>query len=57
MDNTRRNELEARLRSALKEHQHEGLHLVGGSDQLITRLLRAVEDWEQGTPLQARKSA
>jgi hypothetical protein len=57
MDNTRRDELEAKLRDALKEHQHEGLHLVGGVDQLIGRLLRAVEEWEQGTPLQARKSA
>lgn len=57
MDNTRRDELETRLRNALKEHQHEGLHLIGGTDQLIARLLRAVEEWELGTPLQARKSA
>jgi hypothetical protein len=57
MDNTRRDELEVRLRDALKEHQHEGLHLVGGTDQLIARLLRAVEDWEKGTPLQAKKTA
>lgn len=57
MDNTRRDELETRLRNALKEHQHEGLHLVGGTDQLISRLLRAVEDWEIETPLQAKKSA
>jgi hypothetical protein len=57
MDNTRRTELEERLRDALKEHQHEGLHLVGGTDQLIVRLLRAVEEWESGAPLQAKKSA
>lgn len=57
MDNTRRDELETRLRNALKEHQHEGLHLIGGTDQLIARLLQAVEQWEHGTPLQARKSA
>ena len=57
MENTRRNELEVRLRDVLKEHQHEGLHLVGGTDQLIARLLRAVEDWDSGTPLHARKSA
>ena len=57
MDNTRRDELETRFRSALKEHQHEGLHLIGGTDQLISRLLRAVEEWEQGLPLQARKTA
>jgi hypothetical protein len=57
MDNTRRDELETRLRNALKEHQHEGLHLIGGTDQLIARLLRAVEDWQIETPLQAKKSA
>jgi len=57
MESTRRTELELRLRNAIKEHQHEGLHLIGGADQLIARLLRAVEEWEHGTPLQARKSA
>lgn len=57
METARRNELEARLRDALREHQQEGLHLIGGADQLITRLLNAVEEWERGTPLQARKSA
>lgn len=57
MDETRRDELEVRLRNALKEHQHEGLHLVGGTDQLIARLLRSVEDWENEIPLQAKKTA
>lgn len=57
MDDTRRDELETRFRNALKEHQHEGLHLIGGTDQLIVRLLRAVEDWQIETPLQAKKSA
>ena len=57
MEHTRRNELEARLRDALREHQHEGLHLIGGADQLIARLLNAVEEWERETPLQTRKSA
>lgn len=57
MEHTRRSELEAKLRNALREHQHEGLHMIGGTDQLIARLLNAVEEWERGTPLQARKSA
>lgn len=57
MEHTRRNELEARLRDALREHQHEGLHPIGGADQLIARLLNAVEEWERETPLQTRKSA
>lgn len=57
MEHTRRNELEARLREALREHQHEGLHMIGGTDQLIARLLNAVEQWERETALRERKSA
>ncbi|HWG48722.1 MAG TPA: hypothetical protein VN669_03460 [Candidatus Acidoferrales bacterium] len=57
MDSTRRDELEIRLRKAVKEHQQEGLHLIGGTDELIARLLNTVEEWEQGLPLQARKTA
>ncbi len=57
MEQSRREELEARLREALREHQHEGLHMIGGADQLIARLLLAVEEWEQGTPLSRQKSA
>lgn len=57
MDYSRRSALEARLREALKEHQHEGLHIIGGTDQLIARLLLAVEEWERGTPVTMQKSA
>jgi len=51
MDSTRRDELEIRLRRTLKEHQQEGLHLIGGTDQLITRLLNTLEEWQEGLPL------
>jgi hypothetical protein len=57
MDYSRRDALEARLREALKEHQHEGLHVIGGTDQLIARLLRAVDEWERGVPVARQKSA
>ena len=57
MDSTQRDELEVRLRKTLKEHQQEGLHLIGGTDELIARLLITIEEWEQRLPLQARKSA
>ena len=57
MDSTQRDELEVRLRETLKEHQQEGLHLIGGTDELIARLLITIEEWEQRLPLQARKSA
>jgi hypothetical protein len=57
MDSTRREELELRLRTTLKEHQQEGLHLIGSTDELIARILNTIEEWELGLPLQARKSA
>jgi hypothetical protein len=57
MDSTRREELELRLRRTLKEHQQEGLHMIGGTDELIARLLNTIEEWQKGLPLQARKSA
>jgi hypothetical protein len=48
--------LETKIREALKEHQHEGLHMIGGVDQLVGRILSAVEQWldEERT---SRKSA
>jgi hypothetical protein len=57
MQQSRREELEARLREVLREHQHEGLHMIGGADQLVTRLLRAIEEWEAGTSLERKKTA
>jgi len=57
MDDLGREELEARFREALREHQQDGLHMIGGVDQLIGRLLRVVEDWERGTPQPKQKSA
>jgi hypothetical protein len=57
MDDLARDELELRFKEALREHQHEGLHMVGGADQLVARLLRVVEEWERGAPLRGQKSA
>lgn len=57
MEYSRRDALEARLREALREHQHEGLHVIGGTGELIVRLLRAVEEWERGVPIVRQKSA
>jgi hypothetical protein len=57
MESLQRSELEKRLKAALREHQHEGLHVVGGVDQLIPLLVAAVEEWlEDGTKV-SRKSA
>jgi len=56
MDDVKRAELETKLRNVLKQHQLDGLHMVGGVDQLIARLVRAVEEWSEGKQLE-RKSA
>jgi len=57
MDHLRQSELESRLRQALREHQHEGLNMIGNADQLLHRLVRAVEEWSEGRPASLQKSA
>ena len=57
MDHLRQSELESKLRQALKEHQHEGLNMIGNADQLLHRLVRAVEEWSEGRPASLQKSA
>lgn len=57
MDQSRRDELQARLREALKEHQREGLNMIGNVDQLVHRLVRAVEQWRDDELLAERKTA
>ncbi|HEV7520826.1 MAG TPA: hypothetical protein VGP89_06975, partial [Candidatus Angelobacter sp.] len=57
MDHLRKSELEAKLRQALKEHQHEGLNMIGSADQLLHRLVEAVEEWSEGDFISQQKSA
>ncbi len=57
MDQSKRDELVVKLREALKEHQREGLNMIGNVDQLVHRLVRAVERWSGDEPLAERKSA
>lgn len=57
MDELRREDLEAKLKEALRAHQHDGLHMIGGADQLVAKLVRVVEEWEHETPQQRQKSA
>lgn len=57
MDQLRRSELEANLRQALREHQHEGLNMIGNADQLLHRLVDAVEEWIDGRGVSRQKSA
>jgi hypothetical protein len=57
MDDVKRNELEAMLKDALREHQREGMNMIGNVDQLVHRLVSAVEQWVEGGYLTERKSA
>jgi hypothetical protein len=57
MDDLAREELETMLREALREHQQDGLHMIGGTDQLVAKLVRVVADWEKGKPLRKQRSA
>jgi hypothetical protein len=57
MDDVKRNQLEARVKEILKEHQREGLNMIGNVDQLAQKLVRAVEQWVDGDVLAQRKSA
>jgi len=57
MDHLKHLELEAKLRTVLKEHQREGLNMIGNVDQLVTRLVRAVAEWVEEEPQSQQKSA
>ena len=57
MDPVKHEELKATLRDAVKDHQREGLNIVGNVDQLVHRLARAVEEWLENEPLAGKKSA
>ena len=51
------NELAARLREVLKEHQRDGLSMIGNVDKLVASLVRAVHQWIEEEPATERKSA
>jgi hypothetical protein len=55
MDPSKRDELETTLREVLKEHQRNGLNMIGNVEQLTRKLVQAVEEWIE--PLAERKSA
>jgi hypothetical protein len=50
-------ELTATIREVLKDHQREGLNMIGNVDQLAHRLVDAVHDLASKTRAQERKSA
>lgn len=50
-------ELAARLRDVLKEHQRDGLNMIGSVDKLVGSLVDAVEAWLDEQQFADRKSA
>lgn len=57
MDETKRTELAVSLRAVLKDHQREGLNMIGNVDQLVQKLVQAVEEWADENRVAERKSA
>lgn len=39
------NDLATRLREVLKDHQRDGLNMIGNVDKLVASLVDAVEAW------------
>jgi hypothetical protein len=57
MDHVKKAELEIKLKQVIKEHQHEGLNMIGSADQLLHRLVDAVDEWLYEKPYSRQKSA
>jgi hypothetical protein len=57
LDQEKRSQLEARLRETLKNHQREGLNMIGNVDQLLGRLMHTVEEWLEAERADRRKTA
>lgn len=57
MDERRQSDLESKLRATLREHQHEGLNMIGNSEELVHRLVRAVSEWIEDRPVYQQRSA
>ena len=54
---TKESQLAKRLREVLREHQRDGLSMIGGVDKLVSSLLRAVHEWIEEEPAAEKKSA
>lgn len=57
MDQSRRDELEAKVKEVLREHQRDGLNMIGSVEQLSRRLVQAIERWIEQEPFVGRRSA
>lgn len=50
-------QLATRLREVLKEHQRDGLSMIGGVDKLVHSLVHAVHEWIDEEKALEKKSA
>jgi hypothetical protein len=50
-------ELAALLREVLKEHQRDGLSMIGNVDKLVGSLVIAIETWLDDRKIVEKKSA
>ncbi len=50
-------DLSAKLREVLKDHQRDGLNVIGNVDKLVARLVEAVQTWEEEKARIQRRSA
>jgi hypothetical protein len=57
LDQIKKEELQATLREVLRDHQRDGLSMIGNVEQLTRRLVQAVEAWIETEPFVGRKSA
>ena len=57
MEYSNQTELAAKLREVLKEHQRDGLSMIGNVDKLVGKLVTTVAHWLEEEDPKARKTA
>jgi hypothetical protein len=57
MEYSNQTELAAKLREVLKDHQRDGLSMIGNVDKLVGKLVTAVEHWLEEEGPRAKKTA
>ncbi len=57
MQESTRAELTARLKEVLKEHQRDGLSMIGNGDKLVASLVAFIEEWVDDDQAFQRKIA
>ncbi len=57
MQESKRAELTARLKEVLKEHQRDGLSMIGNGDKLVASLVAFIEEWVDEDQAPERKIA